>query len=289
MPPTTEQLRRAATSLGMLRLVRFEAGDTTLFAGASTSLRWEVDKSQCPHPNLVSVVINNSSVASSGQMSVRPGRTMTYSLVARAVGLHRTLRQVTITVDQSTCEVHEISEEEVVLIAAAAIERRVEERNADPDTDNKAWLSRDPVIQIEPQGIVISMKLELQIDNFTNPDVYVDAVIAVGVSSSGEGLAWYKSFSVDVDWPWWVTGLSHGISKIVEEFVDEAVQSELKPIVLEAMKSNLNAAISSYGGVVSGIETARDRILVTACSIPEDDGGPFDGGAAEVGRGLPTA
>jgi hypothetical protein len=268
MPPTPEQIEKAQDCLAEIRLVNFTATPDSILAGQESAIRWDVDISGCAHPGMLGIHLNATRVPVSGSRRIRPGRAVTYSLSARAAGLLRPLGRVNVHVDDSACRPFEISEEEVVPLIQGSIRSSIEEYNANPETDNPVTLRSPPGVQIEPGGVVIRIRLELEINNFFNPDVDVDARIGIGVSAEGAALAFYKSFAVDVDWPWWVSGITHGITKIVEEFIDDLVEAQLKQKILNDFRDSVRAQVRAFTGVVSEIETAQDRIVVTVCSPP---------------------
>lgn len=255
----------AAACFATLNLVRFSADRMQIRAGEEAVLRWEVDATGCVG-GILRVLLNNSVVPTTGSRTIRPSRTITYGLVARAGRLSRTLGRVRIEVDDSTCRPIELAEAVVAPLIQNGVRSSIESYNNDPDTENKMSLRRDPVAEIEPNGIVIRLRMKLQINNFFDPDVDVDARIGVGVSAENEAVVFYRSFSVDVDWPWWVTGITLGISKIVEEFIDGMVEGKIKPRMLADLREEMNNFISLSGGVVSELETEQDRIIATVCT-----------------------
>lgn len=265
MPPPDDVLDEAAACIASLTLERFSADDTAIRAGEQATLRWEVDTTGCANRVFAGIFLNNAQVPASGSRTVRPSRTISYGLAARAVGIVRALGRVRIEVDDSTCEPRELPESVVAPLIQSSVRQSIDDYNNDPDTDNKVTLRRDPVAQIEPDGVVIRLRMKLDINNFFDPDVDVDARIGVGVSAENEALAFYRSFKVDVDWPWWVTGVTLGISKIVEEFIDGMVQGKIKTRMLNDLRAEIDNFISISGGVVSALETEQDRVTAVVC------------------------
>lgn len=265
MPPPDDVLDEAAACIASLTLERFSADDTEIRAGQQATLRWEVDTSRCATPAVAGIFLNNARVPARGSRTVRPSRTISYGLAARAVGIVRPLGRVRIEVDDSACEPKELPESVVAPLIARGVRQSIDDYNNDPDTDHKVTLRRDPVAEIEPDGVVIRLRMKLDINNFFDPDVDVDARIGVGVSAENEALAFYRSFKVDVDWPWWVTGITLGISKIVEEFIDGMVEGRIRTRMLNDLRAEVDSFIGLSGGVVSSLETEQDRVIAIVC------------------------
>lgn len=266
MPPPDDVLDEVAVCLASLTVDHFAANDTQIRAGEQVTISWDVDTSGCANPRLAGIFLNSTRVTPRGSRTVRPSRTISYGLSARGAGAVRALGRVRIDVDDRGCEPQELSEDVVAPLIQNAVRDSINDYNNDPDTDHKVSLRRDPVAQIEPEGIVIRLRMKLDINNFFDPDVDVDARIGVGVSAENKALAFYRSFKVDVDWPWWVTGITLGISKIVEEFIDGMVERRIKARILNDLRAQIDSFIALSGGVVSSIETQQDRVTAVVCS-----------------------
>jgi hypothetical protein len=268
MPPPDDLRDRVADAIGALRLKHFTASKSQIFAGESVTLDWDVDFGESDSEVPIGIMLNGASVPSSATRSVRPGRDVGYRLTASGAGISRVLGHVAIQVDQNMCQQIEIQEEALAFAIISGVRLSIEQYNADPNNDNTIAFRRATTAEIEPDGIAIRMRLSIAVDNFFNPDVDIDAKIAVGVSSEGQPLAWYSSFSTDVNWPWWVTGMTLGITKIIEHFKSSTVEDKIKPRMLATFHSQLDAQIRVLSGVVSAVETFQDRIVVTVCSAP---------------------
>lgn len=266
MPPPEQVRELAAQCLADLRLVRFAAEPTTVLAGGAVTIRWDVDTSACSNPHLASFFLNSSRVQHTGSRELRPNRTVTFTLVARAMGMSQTLGRVQVQVDESSCRPSTIREDEIQPLIVSSIRTSVERYNAAPGTEHKVRFRRDPTAEIESSGIIVGLRLKLEINNFFDPDIDVDARIAVGVSSEGQALPFYNKFAVDVDWPWYVTGLTLGISKIVEEFVDGTVQGAIKQRMLDDFRTGINTSLRLFPGVAREFQTRHDAIIVTMCN-----------------------
>jgi hypothetical protein len=264
MPPTNELKERVLTCFAEMQSASFTANRTAIRAGDpnGVQLSWSVKfPAGCP----VSLALNNISVPKTATRQVNPVGNISYRLVARGAGLSRTIGVINITVDTSACTEHEIEEADLVPVIQAGVRASLNEYNADPSTDNKVTERKPAQVDIEERGVVVKLRLKLAINNFFDPDVNIDAVLQAGIAPDGKALVFYKSFSVDVDWPWWVTGITLGITKIVEEFLDGAVEKKIKPRMLSSFKAQVDGIIR-ISGTVSRIATAQDRVIVTTCS-----------------------
>jgi hypothetical protein len=263
MPPTREMIEKAAECLGETRLVSFAASRTAIQAGEPVTISWNVD---IPGRCALSVRLNHTQVPKQGSRTIRPVRGVSYRLDVGGAGLSKFLGLVNVEVDASSCALREIPESLVRPEVLASVDESLAEYNANPDNkDHKVTKRRETVVEIEPAGILLRLRLKLAINNFFDPDVDVDARIGIGMSPEGKVVAFYKSFAVDVDWPWWVTGITLGITKIVEEFLDGMVESAMKNRIVNDLRSGFQARLDGLGGTVGSLETAQDMILVTLC------------------------
>src|SRR5262245_12664940 len=243
MPPTREMIEKAGECLGQTRLARFAADRTAIQAGDSVTISWSVEfPARCG----LTVRLNNTQVPKQGSRTIRPVRSVQYRLDVGAAGLSKFLGLVNVQVDATSCVQREIPEDVVRPDILATVDASLADYNANPENkDHPVSKRRQTVVEIEPDGILLRLRLKLGINNFFDPDVDVDAKIDVGMSPEGKVVAFYKSFAVDVDWPWWVTGITLGISKIVEEFVDGMVEDAMKNRILNDLRNGFQARLDA--------------------------------------------
>lgn len=264
MPPTREMVDKAIACLGETTLVNFSANKTTIRAGESVTISWDVD---VPQTCGLSVRLNFAQVPKKGSRMIRPVRDVSFRLDAGAAGVSKLLGVVNVAVDTTACMQQTIPEDLIVPEVLETVDITLAEYNANPENaDHKVSKRRETAVQIENDGIDIKLRLKLQINNFFDPDVDVDARIDVGVASDGQVIAFYRNFSVDVDWPWWVTGITLGISKIVEEFVEDAIEGTLKQRILNDLRSGVQTRVNQIPGVVANVDAVQDAIVITVCS-----------------------
>ena len=246
----------AIEALGHTILNSFTAQPSriTPFGGGST-LRWNVS---VPSP-IVTVLLNGVRVSPVGTQAVHPAVTTRYTLTARARGATKNLGGTTVQVDTSACISANVPESVIRSQLQAVIDRI--------DAASSRFKQRAPArVEIDAQGIHVALRLSVSIDNFADPDVDIDFTIGLRVRN-GAVEASYTRFDVDVDWPWWVTVVTLGASKIVEEFLDDRIEKALKPQILAEVRKQLDTFVDQLPGdlVLHTVMAAQDRITVTAC------------------------
>jgi hypothetical protein len=251
----------ALECLGAVQLNSFTANPPTIlpFQGPAT-LRWSAS---VPVGCRVSFGINGRAVGRSGSLEVLPAVDTTYALSASVRGASRVLGRVTVDVDTSACVSGDLAE--------SILRGQVEQSLASFESeDERAYdLSLDS-FEIRSTGLYVSLQMKLEIDKFADPDVDVDFVIGINVDD-GVVRPYYRSFTVDVDWPWYITTLTLGVTKIVEEFLDDRVEGDLKPTVLEKIQGVIDGLVALLPGdmKIHTIRLVEDAVVVTAC--PEGD------------------
>jgi hypothetical protein len=112
----------------------------------------------------------------------------------------------------------------------------------------------------------VRLRFTILIPNFVNPNLDVDCEIRLR-AEDGRVRARYRSFAVDVDWPIWVTGISFGASKFVEEVIDLVVESRLRPRILEEVVGAFHDDLDMLpaGFRLYTLTTVADQIHWMAC------------------------
>lgn len=224
--------------------------------GGGATLRWNVT---VPTGCRVGIELNGRPVSRSGSLTVQPARTTRYTLSANAGRATRTLGSVTVAVDTSACISGGIAE--------SLIRSQVQQVVDELDRASSQFSQRSaPRVEVDARGIKVALRFRVAIDNFADPDVDVDFTVGLRVRS-GAVEAFYQSFAVDVDWPWWVTVVTVGASKIVEEFLDGKIEAALKPKILAELEAQLDAFVDRLPGNlrIHTIALSDNEIRVTAC------------------------
>lgn len=243
--------------LHQVELTRLTADpESTAPFGDPVTLRWDVD---IPTGCGVRLAINGAPIAATGSMTVEPAQTTPYSITASARGFRRTLGRVVVRVDTARCISGSLTEQQVSSALRAAVAR------ADASID-EVTLRRAPTVEVDAKGIHVAIRMKVRVPNFTDPELDID--LSLGVRTrDGAVEVFLRRFAVDLDWPWWVTGLSLGISKIVEEVLEDKIEGELRAKVVDAAQGAIDSFVEQLPGdlAVHRVVTAPDRVDVTVC------------------------
>lgn len=243
--------------LGEVEVVSFTADPPTVepFGGPAT-LSWNV---RVPTGCNAGLHLNGRPVRTSGSMQVQPTVTTRYSLSARLGPASRFLDDLTLRVDTSACISSTIAESNIRGDVRAAVAGAVAE--------NEQLSQRsEPRVEVDAGGIHLGLRFKLAIDNFVDPSIDVDATVGLRLRDGAVDVS-YRSFAVDVDWPWWVTALTAGVTKIIEEFMDDTVEDRLKPMLLEKVKQRIDDRVAEIPGFLRlhRLGLAENEISVTVC------------------------
>lgn len=99
----------------------------------------------------------------------------------------------------------------------------------------------------------------------TDADLNEDMKIGLGVGPGNTVAVFYRSFSVEVDWPWGFDGISRGISKIVEGIVEGRIEGEIKNKMLNTIRIQINDAASKIPDVLTSSQTLQDELPLKVC------------------------
>ena len=247
--------------LGDVVLNSFTATPPTIspFDEGST-LRWAVTLPD----SSVQIRLNGMRVAARGSQIVRPTVTTRYTLTAHRRRASRPLGVVSVNVDTSSCI--------TVTVPESEFRDRIRQAVDEVDRADPRFSQRSPArVEIDASGIHVALRLVLAINNFPDPDVDIDCTLGLRIRG-GAVEVYLKRFTVDVDWPWWVTVLSAGVSKIVEEFIEDAVEQRLKQLVLDEAQKRLDELVARLPRPlrIQSIATVQDGIRVTACPAGVD-------------------
>jgi hypothetical protein len=251
----------AIECLAGTQLKSFTASPTTLepFQGPAT-LRWSAT---VPVGCRVAFAINGRAVGRSGSLEVLPAVDTTYVLTASARGASRVLGRVAVDVDTSACVSGELPE----FILRGQVEESLASFEGD---DDRVYDPSLDSFEIRSTGLEVSLHMKLEIDKFADPRVEVDFVIGLSVDD-GAVRPYYRSFATDVDWPWYITTITLGVTKIIEEFLDNRVERKLKPAILEKIQGVIDELVAMLpdNTKIHTIRLTEDAVVVTAC--PDGD------------------
>jgi hypothetical protein len=261
--------------LAKVKLVAFSATPQQIETGQTAKLRWQVTGTSGGTEPKASIALNDEVVIATGNKSVRPFYTRSYRLTARCLSASRTLAQRTIQVDTSNAIYQNITEGDLESIFWPVIRYQIDKRNRTLPEAITITQRQLPVVQVDRTGVSLAIRMEVSLPYFPNPDVDVDVRIILGFEN-GKVTAHYSKFSVDVDWPWWVTVGSIGTivgatglaaSEITALVAEDFIAGDLKPALLKDFRDGIDALIRSSGYEVIGLEMVNDELIVTKIPV----------------------
>jgi hypothetical protein len=257
MPPTKEMIEKALECLGDTTVNSFTASPPTIRPGGASTLKWKVT---LPQSCGVQLFLNGSPVAKSGSRSVAPTTGTTYQLVGKMFTVQQTLSTVTVAVDTSQCFIRSVDEATVRQMLQSVIESGLA---------GTPLRQRSPAsVEIDRNGIAVKLRLKVTVPDFFDPDLNINMVI--GVSAAGNNVAVsYRSYSNDLDWPFWVTGITLGITKFIEEVIESRIEKRVKPLILKKLKEQIDSFISLIPQThrLHSLTTEADEIRALVCPI----------------------
>ncbi len=261
MPCTPEMLDKAIECVSEFRLVSFTASPANVSPGQPVTLRWNINRTgQCN----AQFKINGVAVPMDGTKVVNPIVDSTYAISLHTTcNITRNLGRVAVDVNDSTCRITSIPESLVRDQIIRAVDASIKEYN--DSSSNDLSKRTQTQVEIDNTGITVRLRLKAAINNFPDPDFNVDMKVGVGVGPGNTVTVFYRSFSVDVDWPWWVTSISLGITKIVEEIVEGRIEGNIKNRILDTVRTRINEAARLIPGVLTSIETLQDELRLRIC------------------------
>lgn len=258
MAPTKEMIERAVECLGDTTVDVFTATPSTVKPGVESTLKWKVTVTgQCG----VSLALNGSPVSKTGTRTVTPTTTTTYRLVGKMNTVERTLGTVTVAVDKSQCLIQSVDEATVRQMLQSQIEANLA---------GSPIRQRSPAsIEIDRAGIAVKLRLKVTVPGFFDPDLNIDMLIGVNAAGSNVVIS-FRSYSNDLDWPWWVTGITAGITKLIEEVIESQIEQKVKPLILQKLKEQIDSFISLIPAThrLNALTTEPNEIRVLVCMAP---------------------
>jgi hypothetical protein len=247
----------ALDCLATTRASSFIAEPSTIqpFGGGST-LAWSV---LVPVGCDVVVSLNGRVVNSTGRQSVAPASTTQYILTASQRGTRRVLASTTVRVDTSACLSVAVPESRIHADLDSTIRQVLEDHE---ELSQRA----DPRVEVDAKGIHMALRFALAIDNFSDPNIDVDFTLGLRVRN-GAADPFYQKVAIDIDWPWWVTVLSSGMSERITEIVENVVEALLKPQILGKVKDLFGTQVEQLppGLQLHALRLAPNEIVATAC------------------------
>lgn len=257
MPPTKKMIEKAFECLGDTTVNSFTASPATVRPGHASTLKWKVTT---PGGCSVQLFLNNSLVQKTGTRSVEPATTTTYSLIGKMFTVQQSLGTVTVAVDTSQCFTQSVDEETVRQMLRSLIETNLA---------GSPLSQRSPAnVEIDRNGIAVKLRLKVGVNNFFDPDLNVNMVIAVSAASNNVMVS-YRSYSNDVDWPWWVTGITLGVTEFIESIIESRIERQVKPLILQKLKEQIDSYLRLIPPThrLHSLTTEADEIRGLVCPV----------------------
>jgi len=262
MPPTKEMIEEAMKCLANTEVQSFTASPATIRPGDASTLNWRVAiPGGCQGMKLFLNTSNGSPISKSGSRSVEPAITTVYSLIGRMHTVEQSLDAVTVAIDTSQCIIQSLDEETVRQKLRSLIEASLA---------GSPLSQRSPAnVEIDRNGIAVRLRLRVDVPNFFDPDLNVDLVIAVKAANNNVVTS-YRSYSNDVDWPWWVTGITLGITEFIEGVIESRIEQKIKPLILQQVKEQIESYLSLLPSTyrLHSLTTEPDEIRALICRRP---------------------
>jgi hypothetical protein len=265
MPPNEHVLQKGLEALQQVELVSFTATPSSIGPFGQSELRWRVNA-----PPSVTIKLDGRIVPKTGSQIVRPAESRSFKLTAHTVGLSAQVGQLTVEVDVGSCIFLFVPEADVqAALRDVVISLMVES----PQISNRVA----PFIDVTPEGIVLKLRFEIEVDNARNPDFNVDAVIGLGIDRDGL-VPFFRQFSADLDFSFWEDVLNFTVGAFVGgPFLHLAIaiaESNAQDAARRDILEGVRAAIDGFlGGLEPGwapqhVRLRDDGIEVRVCPRP---------------------
>ncbi|MEO6725696.1 MAG: hypothetical protein ABIP14_10415 [Blastocatellia bacterium] len=256
MPPTKEMIEKAVECLGDTTAT-FTASPTTVRPGHASTLNWKVTTPGGCAPQLF---LNNSPVQKTGTRSVEPATATAYHLIGKMFTVQRTIATVTVAVDTSQCFTQSVDEETIRQMLRSLIETNLA---------GSPLSQRSPAsVEIDRNGIAVKLRLKVAVPNFFDPDLNVNMVIAVGAVNHNVVVS-FRSYSNNLDWPWWVTGITLGITEFIESAIESRIEQKVKPLILQKLKEQIDSFLQLIPSThrLQSLTTEDNEIKAMVCPV----------------------
>lgn len=255
MPPTEEMLEKAADCLDDTDVQQFKVTPTEIIPGQVATVGW---KTSSPGGCTVALELNGTGVQRAGSKQVSPTNTTTYKLAGRMFGLYKQFGTISLVVNTSACTTVTVPEEVVRNLVRNAVRTTL---------GDVPVHERSPAdVEIDAAGIRISIKLKVEVPNFFNPDLNIRMTIRAAVEE-GRPRAYFTQYSASVNWPWWVTGITLGITEFIENILEDKIEAQTRPKILSAIQAQLEQAVGNLppNRRLTSVETAPDQLRIMIC------------------------
>ncbi|HRW10480.1 MAG TPA: hypothetical protein P5121_35490 [Caldilineaceae bacterium] len=256
-------------AMAAVKFVSFTVTPEQVRPGAAVVLSWNVQKVG----GRVRLLLNGSPVDAQGTRTVHPFATTTYQLAASGTSIcpgHPHLTQYlgsrTVSVHAEDCVSSTIAEEGLRNEVQNKVKELVDQSNG--KIHFRHDYASDVDIQVEEDGLHIRMALKLNVPDFWDPDLNVDASIVLS-AVDGRAVAAYVKFGTEVHWPWYVHVITSAVTLLIQEILDHVVDGIIKPELLKRIQDSLDERVQQIPPryLLSRLTTMTNYISVTVCPV----------------------
>ena len=302
MPPSEEVIDNSIDILGQVQLDSFTATPATIPPFGESVLSWRVSKL----PNNVRLSLGGrtpgENLPAEGSRIASPRATTTYQLVASTSVIDSILGKVTVNVDTTDCVTFPIPEVEIRTQVQEGLEQDDGRKEQVLGIDVEIRLRRPAEIEIDENGLHISIALEAKIPNFPNPKIDVDALIILS-ASNGQPVFTYAKFDTNVHLPWWtwlpgilIPTLVPGTTGVpVNKLLEELIEKQIRPRIKEQMDFQINQVINEnldrlpdFLGLFA-LTTLADQVEAVGCPVDQPISFPLTNIRVDIPSGISLA
>ena len=268
--PDDEILDERLEQLEPVSLRFFTGNPTSLGPFDSSQLRWGVDGVK---PG-VQIKLNNTTVLPTDQRWVRPPSSSTYVLSAVAGPARKSLGNVHLTVDESSCV-------ETEILGAFRLMRTFLASVIANNPDTYWVWTNENVLTVKPAngGIAVRMVFRLRIPSV--PDLIVTVNASFGLTvENGQFVAINEDVSAEVEWPtwfWFLSGILGGLALALNDANGKATERAQEVVTGLVAYLNLLRQPDQFRRVRSvwiGNRDGMPKLFYTQCSYLRPDPNP---------------
>jgi len=260
----------AKAFLRAVQIHAFDAAPTRIAPFGQSRLSWELSVPAVRPPIQLSLTHSGTEreVEPTATTTVSPVTTSSYSLVAGLRSLSRVLATQVIEVDMSQCVSGSVTEEDVRQQISPRIDAIIAEH---PEVSRR----RNDGIEIDYDGLHLSLRLHAKVPNAPNPDINADVLVSFRAE---RGALRYKmvSYSFDADLPWWADATiwlyyPAWLAAVLAEGNEESLFRVQILAALDDFVAAQQAEAAAQGVNFLSVTARNDRFDVVMCPLDDAD------------------
>jgi hypothetical protein len=250
----------------------FDVSTTNIVPFGQSTVSWRVTTPKTPIPIRLRLAGGGLSfpIGLTGSKTVSPVMTSNYNLIASLQTATRIVATRTISVNADAC----ISLTFPEVLIRDEITPTIDEIIAqNPEISRR----RDDRIELEPDGLHISLRLLATLDGVGAPDVNVDALVSFRAEQEALGYR-MVSYSFDLDWPWWQDALNWFsiYGWLAAEMAEGNEGAQTRAQITSALDTFVGQQQASATGAGMGflmVTPRTDALDVVLCPLEQTDRG----------------